>query len=160
MLGRCILVNIIKLKKENIKSSLDLVWSVFQEFESPDYSVEGIEEFRKFISYDSIVEKFDNGELCFWGCMDDGYLTGVIATRGVNHICLLFVKKDYHKRGIARSLFETVKEICIKQGNVSKITVNSSPYAVKVYHRLGFVDIDKEQVVNGIKFTPMSYLFK
>jgi len=72
---------------------------------------------------------------------------------------MLFVKKDYHRRGIARSLFQTaVKEICKKQDNVSKITVNSSPYAVEVYHRLGFVDIDKEQTVNGIRFTPMAYL--
>lgn len=160
MLGRWICVNIIKLKKENIENSLDLVWAVFQEFESPDYSTNGIEEFRKFISYNSIVEKFDKGELCFWGYIDNGDLTGVIATRGINHICMLFVKKDYHRRGIARSLFQTVKEICKKQDNVSKITVNSSPYAVEVYHRLGFVDIDKEQTVNGIRFTPMAYLLK
>ncbi|MDF2700587.1 MAG: hypothetical protein K0Q49_2146, partial [Haloplasmataceae bacterium] len=31
-------MNIIMLKKENIENSLDLVWAVFQEFESPDYS--------------------------------------------------------------------------------------------------------------------------
>jgi len=55
---------------------------------------------------------------------------------------------------MARSLFQTVKEICKKQDNISKITVNSSPYAVEVYHHLGFVDIDKEQTVNGIRFTP------
>ena len=153
-------MDIIKLKKENIKNALDLVWSVFQEFEVPDYSAEGIEEFRKFISYNSIVEKLDKGDLCFWGCIDNDDLTGVIATREVNHICMLFVKKEYHRRSIARSLFQTVKEICKKQYNISKITVNSSPYAVEVYHRLGFVDIDKEQIVNGIRFTPMVYLFK
>jgi GNAT superfamily N-acetyltransferase len=153
-------VDIIKLKKENIKNALDLVWSVFQEFEVPDYSEEGIEEFRKFISYDSIVEKLDKGDLCFWGCLDNNEVTGVIATRGVNHISMLFVKKDYHRRSIARSLFQTVTEVCKKQDNISKITVNSSPYAVEVYHRLGFVDIDKEQTVNGIRFTPMAYLFK
>ncbi|KAF5057542.1 Acetyltransferase (GNAT) domain protein [anaerobic digester metagenome] len=160
MLGRWVCVNIIKLKKENIENSLDLVWAVFQEFESPDYSTDGIEEFRKFTSYNSIVEKFDKGELRFWGYIDNGDLTGVIATRGVNHICMLFVKKDYHRRGIAKSLFQTVKEICKKQDDISKITVNSSPYAVEVYHRLGFVDIDKEQTVNGIRFTPMAYLLK
>lgn len=151
-------MDIIKLKKENIKNALDLVWVVFQEFEAPDYSTEGIEEFRKFISHNSIVEKFDKEELYFWGSTDNDDLTGVIATRGVNHICMLFVKKEYHRQGIARSLFQTVKEICKKQDNISKITVNSSPYAVEVYHRLGFVDIDKEQTVNGIRFTPMVYL--
>ena len=67
------------------------------------------------------------------------------------------VKKDYHRRGIARRLFQTVEEICKSQNNISKITVNSSPYAIEVYHRLGFVDTDKELTVNGIRFTPMSY---
>jgi ribosomal protein S18 acetylase RimI-like enzyme len=153
-------VDIIKLKKENIKNALDLVWSVFQEFEVTDYSEEGIEEFRKFISYDSIVEKLDKGDLSFWGCIDNNELTGVIATRGVNHICMLFVKKEYHRRSIARSLLQTVIEVCKKQDNISKITVNSSPYAVEVYYRLGFIDTDKEQTVNGIRFTPMVYLFK
>jgi GNAT superfamily N-acetyltransferase len=152
-------VEIIKLEKKHIRNALELVWAVFQEFEEPDYSRQGIEEFRKFISYNSIIEKFDKGKICFWGCIDNDNLTSVIATRGVNHICMLFVKKDYHRRGIARSLFETVEEIC-KSQNFNKITVNSSPYAIEVYHHLGFFDTDKEQTVDGIKFTPMEYLVK
>ncbi len=152
-------MEIIKLKKSHIRNVLELVWAVFQEFEAPDYSRQGIEEFRKFISYNSIIEKFDKGEMCFWGCIDNDNLTGVIATRGVNHICMLFVNKKYHRRGIARSLFETVEEIC-KSQDINKITVNSSPYAIEFYHRLGFFDSDKEQTVDGIRFTPMVYLLK
>jgi GNAT superfamily N-acetyltransferase len=150
-------VEIIKLQKDDIKKALDLVWTVFEEFEVPDFSTEGIEEFKKFISYNSIVEMFDKGELCLWGCKLNDDLTGVIATKGINHICMLFVKKEYHRQGIARSLFQKVVERCKNQKNISNITVNSSPYATEVYHRLGFVDTDKELMVNGIRFTPMSY---
>lgn len=153
-------MEIIKLEKNHIRNALELVWTVFQEFEAPDYSKQGIEEFRKFISYNSIIEKFDKGEMCFWGCIDNDNLTGVIATRGVNHICMLFVNKEYHRQGIARSLFETVEKICKSQNNINKITVNSSPYAIEVYHRLGFLDTDEEQTVDGIRFTPMAYLLK
>ncbi|GAA0741826.1 GNAT family N-acetyltransferase [Clostridium oceanicum] len=153
-------MKIVKLQKNEIKNALDLVWRVFQEFEAPDYSKQGIEEFRKFMSYNSIIEKIDKGELYFWGCIDTDELTGVIATRGTNHICMLFVDKKYHRRGIARNLFETVKDRCESQKEISNITVNSSPYAIEVYHHLGFVDSDKEQNVNGIRFTPMSYLLK
>jgi len=53
-------VKIIKLQKNNITNALDLVWRVFQEFEAPDYSKQGIEEFRKFISYNSIIEQFNS----------------------------------------------------------------------------------------------------
>lgn len=94
-------MEIIKLQRKDIKNALDLVWTVFEESETRDYSTEGIKEFKNFISYNSIIEKVDNGELHFWGCRDRDDLTGVIATRQANHICLLFVKKEYHKRGIA-----------------------------------------------------------
>jgi len=84
-------MEIIRLEKNYIRRALDLVWTVFQEFEAPEYSKEGIKEFRKFILYDSIIEKFEKGELNFWGCIDNDILLGVIVTKDVNHICLLFV---------------------------------------------------------------------
>jgi ribosomal protein S18 acetylase RimI-like enzyme len=153
-------LEIIKLQKNDIKNTLNLVWRIFREFEARDYSKQGIEEFRKFISYNSVIEKFNKGELYFWGCIDNDDLIGVIATRGINHICMLFVNKEYHRRGIARSLVQTVVEKCKSESNISNITVNSSQYAIEVYHRLGFLDTDKELTVNGIRFTPMSYLQK
>ncbi len=150
----------IKLQKNDIKKGLELVWEVFKEFEASEYSQQGIDEFRKFISYNDIIEKFNKGKINFWGCTSNDELIGVIATRDINHICLLFVNKKYHRRGIAKSLFEMVKNECENQDNLSKITVNSSTYAIEVYHQLGFLDIDKEQILNGIRFTPMEYLIK
>lgn len=85
-------------------------------------------------------------------------LAGVIATRGADHISLLFVRKENHRQGIARTLFDRVVMECRDQNGVNRITVNSSPYAVEVYHRLGFVDTDTEKTINGIRFTPMEYL--
>lgn len=147
-----------KLKKTNLKNAINLVWSVFQEFEAPEYSEEGIEEFKKFISYDYIIEKCDKREINFWGYFDNKKLVGVIATKEINHICLLFVDKKYHRRGIARDLFKIVKDICKNKGNISSITVNSSPYAIEFYQKIGFCDTGEEQTVNGIRFVPMSYL--
>lgn len=153
-------MDIVKLQKNEIKNALELVWTVFQEFEAPDYTIQGVEEFRKFISYDSMIEQFEIERIVFWGCKVNNELTGVIATRGMNHICLLFVKKEFHRRGIAKRLFHTVLEKCKSVNSINTITVNSSPYAVEVYHRLGFVDTEKEQTVNGMRFTPMMYSLK
>lgn len=50
--------------------------------------------------------------------------------------------------------------MCKRQNEISHITVNASPYAIEAYHHLGFVDTAKEQTVNGIRFTPMSYSIK
>jgi len=39
-----------KIAKKDIRNALDLVWKVFEEFEVPDYSKQGIKEFANFIS--------------------------------------------------------------------------------------------------------------
>ena len=149
-----------RLQRHEVKEALRLVWNVFEEFEAPDYAQEGITEFRRFIEYSSIIGKFDQQKLLLWGYFhENGELLGVIATRSVNHISLLFVKKAYHRRGIARCLVQTVIEACLCEG-ADEITVNSSLYAVGAYHHLGFLDTKGEQLVNGIKFVPMTYRLK
>lgn len=35
--------------------------------------------------------------------------------------------------------------------------VNSSPYAVPVYRKLGFTDIDTEQLSDGMRYIPMEF---
>ena len=43
------------------------------------------------------------------------------------------------------------------------LTVNSAPFAIDFYHKIGFKDTGKEQIVDGIKFLPMQlsiYKFK
>lgn len=82
-------------------------------------------------------------------------MAGIIATRNNgNHIALFFVNSKYHRQGIGRKLFEVV----VQNSTGEKITVNSSPYAVKVYKKLGFVPDSEEQIVDGIRFTPMTYM--
>lgn len=145
-----------QLEKPDINNALALVWRVFLSFEAPDYAEEGVSEFKAFISYDSITQKMQAGTLVFWGCFENGVLLGVIAVRDQCHICLLFVDKAHHRRGIARRLFEIVKLHC-QSGGAEKITVYSSPYAAEAYRHLGFCDTDAEQTVNGIRFIPMTH---
>ena len=38
-------MEIIKLKKYKYREAIDLAWKVFQEYEAPDYSKEGIKNF-------------------------------------------------------------------------------------------------------------------
>ena len=70
-----------------------------------------------------------------------------------SEICCFFVKAQYHRQGIGRKLWEYLCE----NSQSKMITVNSSPYAVPIYHKLGFVDLDIEQVSDGMRYTPMKY---
>jgi len=75
----------------------------------------------------------------------------VLATRGNSHIALFFVEPCYQRQGVGRALFTVAKEACV----CDTMTVNSSPYAVEIYRRLGFHALSEEQLADGIRFTPM-----
>ena len=139
---------------------LDLVWRVFKEFEAPEYSDEGIQEFQNFIVLDSVKKRLGSGKLLMWGYWVNDKIVGMIATKPPCHISLLFVDKNHHRKGIAKSLFGNILDYYIENSAYDEITVNSSPYAVEFYHRLGFIDIDTEKTVNGLRFTPMKHIFR
>lgn len=139
-----------KCALEEITEAIELAWSVFLEFEAPEYSQEGIDEFRHTLD----DEKYING-LQLYGAFENDEIVGILAMRAPQHISLFFVKAEYHRNGIGRKLFERMrKDYCLQE-----FTVNSSPYAVEVYRSLGFVNTDTEQVYNGIRFTPMKFDF-
>ena len=145
-----------EIKQEELPETLELVHKVFDEFEAPYYSEEGVAAFYKFIDINNMSEQYSNGSLYFYGCFVNDIIVGMIAVKDFVHISLLFVDKQYHKQGIARKLFDHIIQICKeKNPSLKMITVNSSPYAVDVYHKLGFSNVSSEQVVDGIKFTPM-----
>jgi len=134
---------------EEHKEAIDLIWNTFLEFEAPDYSETGVETFRAFISNNELLKTLE-----FFGAFEDGILKGIIATRNERkHICCFFVGAKYHRQGIGRKLWEHVK----MNSYFSEITVNSSPFAVEIYHRLGFENTDVEQVTDGMRYTPMRF---
>lgn len=131
------------LDEKEIENALSLVWKVFSEYEAPDYTQDGVNEF-----YNSIHDENYLSTLSVYGAFTDGELVGVIATRNEGkHIALFFVDGKYHRQGIGKKLFQTVR--------TDKMTVNSSPYAVPIYTKLGFAVVNSEQLVNGLRFTPM-----
>ena len=142
-----------KLKIDELKDALDVVYKTFMKFEAPEYSKEGIDNFLKFIDYDSVKEKLAINMEIYVAKVEDK-IVGVIGYRDNLHINLLFVLEEYHYNGIARGLFNFVEEK-LKVLGTQKITVNSSPYAYNVYLKFGFTSQLGIKEVDGIKFYPM-----
>lgn len=139
-----------KLAKGDIPKALDLVLNVFMEYEAPDYSEQGIETFQNCMKDGEWLKS-----LQFFGAYMNNSLVGVIAARNNgNHIALFFVKGKYHRQGIGRRLFDRV----VENSTNNTITVNSSPYAVKIYKHLGFAETQDEQLTDGMRYTPMSFV--
>lgn len=145
------------LHADDVPAAMRLVWSVFERFEAPEYPDEGVEEFKRAIDVESVRERLASNTLELWGGFLGGEIAGVMGVRNTNHICMFFVDAKHHRKGIARSLFELLRATLETAGGFEHITVNSSPYAVEVYHRLGFEDTAPQKIENGLIFTPMRY---
>lgn len=138
-----------KISGSQISEAVDLIWTTFLQFEAPDYSDKGIESFKNFIENKDIINSLE-----FWGAYDNNKLNGIIATNeSRKHICCFFVRAECHRQGIGRKLWEHL----LNHNQNSIITVNSSPYAVPVYHKLGFKDTNSEQLTDGMRYTPMKF---
>lgn len=149
-----------KIKKEEFNEAMKLVLDVFMEFEAPDYGEEGIETFiNDVIKNENFKNAVYSGENRIWGAFIEHKLVGVIGMRGDSHISIVFIHKEYHRKGIATKIMDNVISNIKKENpNIKRITVNSSPYGIPFYHKFGFIDTDCEQLKNGIRYTPMMYL--
>lgn len=141
-------------KLDEWEEAMALAWRTFQKFEAHEYSPEGVKNFLDFISDNTLRKMFKIHEYHLWVALDGNQIIGLISLRSGKLISLLFVDEKYHNRGVGRALMETLWDY-LRENKVYTCIVRSSPYAVGFYHKLGFVDLDKEQVDAGIRFTPM-----
>ncbi|WRS27158.1 GNAT family N-acetyltransferase [Oscillospiraceae bacterium MB08-C2-2] len=126
-----------------------LIEAVFMQYDAPDYSAQGVSTFQCILADQSMLERLD-----MLGAYIENKLVGVLATKNSGaHITFFFVDGRYHRKGIGKELFKQMLE----QNSQLKITVNSSPYAVDVYRRLGFAPDGDECTTDGIRYTPMTY---
>ena len=86
-----------EMKEEELKETLELVKRVFDEFEAPDYTDEGVTNFYKFIDYDSILEQLKDNFKIFVAKVEE-QIIGMVCIRDYSHVAMLFVDKKYHKK--------------------------------------------------------------
>ena len=80
-------------------------------------------------------------------------IVGFIAIKDKTRLFHLFVDEKYHKKGIAKELWQYIKE----KFDVSNMSVNSSIYAIKTYESFGFEINGEQKEYLGLKYQPMSY---
>jgi GNAT superfamily N-acetyltransferase len=85
--------------------------------------------------------------------VQENEIVGFITIKNRNRLFHLFVDKKHHKKGIAKELWNYIKEHC----DVSNMSVNASLYAIKTYESFGFSINGEESEYLGLKYQPMSY---
>lgn len=141
--------------KEEYETIMGIVWRTFLKFEAPVYSKEGVQSFQDFITDPILHRMFVLGEYPIFVAVYKETILGMISLRNRTHISLLFVEKKYHKQGVGRELVDYLKNYMQTETAECRLTVNASPYGLGFYRKLGFMDTDKEQEREGVRFTPM-----
>lgn len=149
-----------KIKPDEVGDALALAREVFMQFEAPDYAPEGAETFRRdIIENEAYIAECKQGLCPIYAAFDHGKIIGIIGMRTKTHINLCFVKKEFHRQGVASALFRfLLHDVLGENPDLAEITLNSSPYGKPFYLHVGFVPLSEEKEMNGIKFTPMKYV--
>jgi GNAT superfamily N-acetyltransferase len=151
-----------KITADEVDCAMALALEVFMQFEAPDYGPAGVETFKKdIVENPEYLENARKGTCPIYGGFDGETLVALIGMRSKTHINLVFTRKEYHRRGIARAIFNyLLQDVTQEDSSLEALTLNSSPYGLPFYLSVGFVPQGEEQTMNGIRFTPMKYIIK
>ena len=152
-----------KITRDEVESAMDLALEVFMQFEAPDYPPAGVETFKRdIVENPEYLEKARQGACPIYGAFAGGKLVALMGMRSSKtHINLVFTRKEYHRKGIARAIFRYLVEDVRKENpTLEALTLSSSPYGLPFYLAVGFEPLGGEQEINGIRFTPMRYVIR
>lgn len=141
----------IRLATENdVSKVVDLVASL-----APYYLDNSIHElpswFRNSLSASAFLTRISSPEYMNFVFEEAGSIAGYISLKDKSHLYHLFVPEEYQGRGIARLLWEHVKEC----SHANVFFLRSSLYAVPIYKRFGFLESGPSGTKDGISFQPM-----
>lgn len=140
------------------QDAMALAWKTFLRFEADVYSPEGVKNFENFITDSTLHRMFVMGVYQLFVAVENGKIVGMATLRELSHISLLFVEETHHRQGIGSGLIGYLADYLRTEVGASRMTVNSSPYGVGFYHKVGFRDIRPEEMKDGIIYTPMEFI--
>lgn len=139
--------------------AMTMIWKTFLKFDGKDYTEEGVKSFFEFITDDKIYRSFLLGSYQMLVAVDDEKIVGAASVRNRNHLSLLFVDEEYHRKGIGRALINNLCEYLEKEMGERYMSLKAAPYAVDFYKKLGFCIVSPEEDYSGIRVTSMEKYF-
>lgn len=146
-----------KAQPADWEPSMELAFRVFLKYEAMEYGPEGIRSFAEFVTDETLKQLFLQGNYLLFVAVEGEKIIGLISLRSGNHISLLFVDEEYHRRGVGTALIKYLQSYMLFHTKQQKMTVNAAPYGIPFYHKIGFRDTGMETKKDGIIYTPMEF---
>lgn len=140
-----------------IEEALGLVWDVFSEYEAPECTEEGVDEFWAKIDYEYLLQRAGDGEVRFWGAFDEGRMVGVCMMHEPGQVELLYVDGEYQGKGVGTSLLKkAVLDMKEQDAWLRRITANVPESAEGFFLTLGFASSGAPYASGGMTYLPMA----
>lgn len=125
-----------KITADEVDCAMALALEVFMQFEAPDYGPSGVETFRKdIVENPEYLENARKGTCPIYGGFDSETLVALIGMRSQTHINLVFTRKEYHRRGLARAIFNyLLQDVTQEDKYVEIFEVNKKMTAWLIEH--------------------------
>ena len=111
------------------------------------------QKFWDSVSVEAVTERIASPDFYCFVAEDVNGLSGFVAFRNPSHLFHLFVAAHAQSQGLGRLLWRKVLDLSVS----SKITVNSSIFAIPFYQRLGFVRVGPDKSEDCISYSPMVF---
>lgn len=146
-------------KEEEWAPAMRMIWRTFMEYDSSDYTQEGIKNFFDFISDDDLFVAFLRGNYQLMVALDGDKIIGAGSLRNRNHLSLLFVDGAYHRLGVGKAILDALCHYLRDEAGEKFLSVKAAPFAIGFYKKEGFTQIGQEEEYSGIRVTSMEKVF-
>ncbi|MBQ1850337.1 MAG: GNAT family N-acetyltransferase [Lachnospiraceae bacterium] len=146
-------------KREEWDAAISLIWKTFLRFDAAECTEQGIQSFRDFIMDPDLKHSFYEGGYELLVALDGDRIVGAASLRSVTHLSLLFVEESHHRRGIGRSMMETLMHYLLTEVGEHYLSLLASPYALEFYKKLGFTQVGPMTSPSGIPVVKMEKVF-
>lgn len=146
------------VNENEILPALHLVWEVYASDAAPLQKPEAVAGFQNFIRYENIAPRIQCGEITLFGAWEGRELCGVSGIDRRGAILLLYVRKIWQRRGVARQLMQAMYQFCGQVLVVTRITMRVFPSGAVAMNHLGMRDTAPAQTVGPEVFIPMEMM--
>lgn len=146
------------INANEVLPALHLVWEVYVSDVAPLQNPEAVAGFQQFIKYDSIMPRIQNREIVLFGAWEGSELCGVSGVDYRGNILLLYVRKQWQRKGIGRQLMQNMYQFCAQTLVVTRVMMKVFPSAVTAMLHLGMREVAPVQNLGPETFIPMEMM--
>ncbi len=131
---------VVAMTEAHVDAACSVIDEAYRAHIAGGYTDEGRASFEAYAAPSAVRARLvDHVQFVAVDDGDGGAVVGVAQFREDRHLCMLFVRPAWSRRGIARRLVDAGIAACRgRNPGLAEVTVNASQYAVPAYEAMGF----------------------